>query len=86
MKDREHDSIHDLNIDKSNHWSGAAPDLDKAALNAVASAQLPPQVPEEVEETEQFRQVFFQLPHDGRISFPSSAVSASANSRRKTFN
>ena len=74
VKDREHDSIHALNIDKTNHRSGAAPDLHETALDDVGGAQLPPQVPGEVEEAEQVRQVFVQLPHDGGIGFPPAGL------------
>ena len=58
VKDREHDSVHALHIDEANHGSGAAPDLDEAPLDHVGGAQLPPQVSGELEEAEQFRQVF----------------------------
>ncbi len=59
VKDREHDSVHAIHVDKANHRSSPAPDLHEAALDDVGGAQVPPQMSGEVEETEQFGQVVF---------------------------
>jgi hypothetical protein len=50
LKHGINDSIYALWVDKAEHWSRPAAHLRGAALNQIAGAQLPPQVPEEAEE------------------------------------
>ena len=70
VEDPEHDAVYAPNVDAANHRPGAPADLHEAALNDVGGAQLAPQVPGEVEEAEQLRQVFLPLEHDRAIGLP----------------
>src|SRR5581483_460110 len=50
LEDGVDDSVHAVYVHKAHHGPGTPPDLDKAALDDVGGAQLPPQVPGEAEE------------------------------------
>src|SRR3990172_2435848 len=67
LKDGIEDPIHALDIDETNHGTGAAADLHEAALDGVGGAELPPEVAGEVKEGQQFRQVPLQPTDHRRI-------------------
>src|SRR5581483_651840 len=50
LEDGVDDSVHAVYVHKAHHGPGTPPYLDKAALDDVGGAQLPPQVPGEAEE------------------------------------
>ena len=61
VKDQINDPIYAPDIDETDHGSSAATHLDEAALDVIGGPQLSPQVPGELKEREQLRQVFSQL-------------------------
>ena len=67
VEDRENDAVDAGGIDEAEHGSGATPHLHEAPFNDVGGAQLARQLPRELEEGEQFRQVLPQLPHHGGV-------------------
>src|SRR3990172_4554436 len=68
VKDREHDSIHALDVDKADHRSGSPTHLHEAALDDSGGPQLPPQGLREAEEGQPFRQVFLPSAHHSGIA------------------
>lgn len=56
-----------LDVDEADHRASSSAQLDKAALDDIGSAQLPPKGPGKVEEGEQLGQVLLQPFHYSRV-------------------
>jgi len=67
VEDRENDAVAAGGTDEADHGSGATPHFHKAPCSDIGGAQPAPQVPRELDEGEQFRQVLPQLPYHGGV-------------------
>jgi hypothetical protein len=84
LEDGVDDSVHGFDVDEADHGACSLPDFDETAFDDVGSTQLAPQVFGETEESQQFGQIAFHLPHHAGVERTLAAAKGAGSSLRWT--